>query len=93
MAEETLSTEELKTIIGIVWEALQEPRWNKDDLIDLGKCIYAKTPLKSMDEKLFNRLFPHVTAIARSIGTNLKKLPKQETLPAEKQPTEEESNG
>jgi hypothetical protein len=97
MADETLSTEELKTIIGIVWEALQAPRWNKDDLIDLGKTIYAKTPLKNMDEKLFIRLFPHIATIARSVGTKIKAMSKQETPESERskeeQTKEEETNG
>ena len=49
--------------IRAVWEALLAPKWGKDDLIDLGKAIYARKSLKDIDPRKFDGLLPHLIAI------------------------------
>ena len=70
--QETLSREELAYLIKILWEAQQAPSWNRDDLIEFGKAIFGKTPLKELDPKIFNRLFPHLKTMAEHLGVKLK---------------------
>ena len=41
----SLSKEEQAFLMKALWEALQMPPWNRDDLIDLGKLIFAKKSL------------------------------------------------
>ena len=70
----TLSKEELAWLIKAIIESLEIPDWTKDDLIEFGKMIWAKTSLKILaerDEKLFSRLFPHLTKVATHLGTKI----------------------
>ena len=69
---ESLSREEQAFLIKILWESLQAPPWSRDDLIEFGKAIFGKTPLKDLDPKKFDRLFPFLKQITDSLGTKLK---------------------
>jgi hypothetical protein len=69
---ELLSKEELAYLIKVVWEALQSPSWSRDDLIEFGKAIFGKTPLKDLEPKKFNQLFPFLKSIAEHLGIKLK---------------------
>lgn len=57
--------------IRTVWEALLAPNWTKDDLIDLGKAIFARTPLKRFDQAKFNRILPHLSKLAEVLEANI----------------------
>jgi hypothetical protein len=69
---ESLSREEQAFLIKILWEALQAPPWSRDDLIEFGKAIFGKTPLKDLDPKRFNQLFPFLKQITDHLGIKLK---------------------
>ena len=69
---ESLTREEQAFLIKILWESLQAPPWSRDDLIEFGKAIFGKTPLKDLDPKKFDRLFPFLKQITDSLGTKLK---------------------
>jgi hypothetical protein len=64
-ASTPLSKEETAFFIRAVWEALLSPLWLRNDLIDLGKAVHAKTPLAELDARLFERLLPHLTLVAQ----------------------------
>ena len=69
-----LTKEELAWLIKAIVESLEVPDWTKDDLIEFGKMIWAKTSLKILaerDEKLFGRLFPHLAKVATHLGTKI----------------------
>ena len=83
---ETLSKEELAYLIKIVWDALQAPSWSRDDLIEFGKAIFGKTPLKELDPKKFNQLFPFLKSIAEHLGAKLKETILPAPPPAADQP-------
>ena len=53
--------------IRAVWDALLAPSWNKDELIELGKAIYARRALKDLDAKQFDKLLPHLSAIVERL--------------------------
>lgn len=81
MTEKTeLSKEDMALLIRSLWEALLAPAWKKDDLIELGKLIFAKVSLKHVDDDLFGRLLPNLTAAAAALGHLL--LRPQATSPA-----------
>ena len=70
----TLTKEELAWLIKAIVESLEVPDWTKDDLIEFGKMIWAKTSLKTLaerNEKLFNRLFPLLAKVATYLGTKI----------------------
>jgi hypothetical protein len=69
---ESLSREEQAFLIKILWEALLIPPWSRDDLIEFGKAIFGKTPLKDLDPKKFNQLFPFLKQITDHLGIKLK---------------------
>ena len=69
---ETLTREEQAFLIKVQWEALQAPSWTRDDIIEFGKAIYAKTALKDLDPKKFNQLFPFLKQITDHLGIKLK---------------------
>ena len=81
---EPLSREEQAFLIKILWEALQAPPWSRDDLIEFGKAIFGKTPLKDLDPKKFTQLFPFLVQITNQLGTKLKEavLPAPPSAPA-----------
>ena len=61
--------------IRTLWETLLAPNWTKDDLIDLGKAIFAKTPLKRFDPVKFDRLFPHLVKITEALESKITPVP------------------
>jgi len=68
LAEKTKQQQQrLSLAIKTFWAALTRPNWTSDDLIALGKAVYAKQPLAALDEAVFQRIFPHL----QSIGTDL----------------------
>jgi hypothetical protein len=81
---ESLSREEQAFLIKILWESLQAPPWSRDDLIEFGKAIFGKTPLKDLDPKKFNQLFPFLKQITDNLGIKLKEavLPAPPQAPA-----------
>lgn len=56
--------EDLVFYIRSFWQAIVSAPWNRNDLIDLGKQVYAKVSLSDVDEKLFSRLLPRLKAVA-----------------------------
>jgi hypothetical protein len=81
--ESQLSREEQAFLIKILWESLQAPSWSRDDLIEFGKAIFGKTPLKDMDPKKFTQLFPFLKQITDNLGIKLKEavLPEPSSPP------------
>jgi hypothetical protein len=63
--------EEMAGLIRAIWEALLLPDWQSKDLIELGKLIYAKVPLRDVDPELFQRLLPNLSACARQLSTRV----------------------
>ena len=61
--------------IRAVWAALLAPNWTKDDLIDLGKAIFARTPLKNFDQTKFDRILPHLDAVTEMLEAKITPLP------------------
>jgi hypothetical protein len=71
---EPLSKEETAFLIRSFWEALLGPAWLKDDLIALGKLVFAKVRLRDIEPEMFQRLLPHLTAIANTLGPKVLKM-------------------
>jgi hypothetical protein len=69
---ETLSRDEVAGLIKMMWTALLAPDWTKDDLIDLGKTVFAKVSLAKIDDKLYMRLLPQLVKIAESLGLKVR---------------------
>jgi hypothetical protein len=67
----TLSQEDIAFYAKNIWSALLEPDWKYDDLVELGKAVYAKIPLNKMDDKKFNRLFPLLVKISQFLGEQI----------------------
>ena len=85
--QDILSTAEVAALIKATWTALLAPSWPKNDLIDLGKLIYAKIPLSKIDVELYGRLRPHLMAVAQELGRHMKKAhaaPATDATPLEK---------
>jgi len=74
-AKPELSREETAHYIRSIWEALLAPKWKRDDLIDLGKAIYAKCPLVELDDDLFARFMPNLAAMAEKLHLALGRKP------------------
>ena len=84
-----LTKEERAMLIKIQFAALQVPPWNKDDLISLGKIIFAKTDIKSLAEKdpsLFNRLLPHFAKIVDFLWDKILDAQNAQPAPVRAQP-------
>jgi hypothetical protein len=90
--EQPLSKEETALLIRSLWEALLEPPWLRNDLIDFGKLVFAKVPLKEIDPAVFAKLLPHLTTIARSLGKKILQHAAP-ALPASPAPPPERSDG
>jgi hypothetical protein len=58
--------------IRAVWDALLAPKWDKDVLIALGKCLYARRPLKELDADFFDRLLPLLVEIVEVLDAKFK---------------------
>lgn len=63
------SKEETAFYIKAFWDAMLAPKWLRDDLIELGKAVYAKEPLATLDDALFARLMPHLVQMAHVLGS------------------------
>lgn len=68
-AERTKHYQRLSQLIKALWAALLKPNWTYDELVSLGKAIFAKQRIESLDQKIFDRLLPHF----QLIGTELLK--------------------
>jgi hypothetical protein len=69
--ESEMTPEETKFLMLSLWDALVSPKWTKDDLIDFGKAIFSKKPLKDMTDKEFAKVFPFLKAITFELGKRL----------------------
>lgn len=69
--ESTLSKEEKAVLMKALWKALQAPTWTKDELVELGKAIFAKESLGKMADKRFEIIYPNLVAIVESLGAQL----------------------
>lgn len=69
--ESSLTKEEKAFLIKALWKALQSPSWTKDNLIELGKAIFAKQTLKEMPDARFEIIYPKLVSIAESLGVQL----------------------
>jgi hypothetical protein len=67
------SKEETAFYIKAFWDAMLAPKWLRDDLIELGKAVYAKEPLATLDDALFARLMPHLVEMANVLGAQIAK--------------------
>ena len=76
--------------IRTLWEALHAPKWTRDDLIDLGKAIFAKTPLKNLDPDKFDKLLPHLIDIVERLEAGLVKLPDPSPKPQDQEEAKRE---
>ena len=78
-----MSREDTAFYIRAMWTALLTPKWLRDDLIELGKAVFAKEALGSMDDTLFARLIPHLTEMANILGAQVAKKGAHDHRPAE----------
>lgn len=70
-ANPAMSREDIAFFINAIWSSFLAPEWLRDDLIELGKAVYAKTTLAKLDDKKFAQLLPFLTKMAESMGTKL----------------------
>jgi hypothetical protein len=78
-----MSKADTALLIRAFWDSLLVPAWKKDDLITLGKLVFAKVPLREIEPELFTRLLlPHLNTIALSLGKRLINIPAPATPPA-----------
>jgi len=68
-----MTKEEKSFLMLALWDALIEPKWTKDDLIDFGKAIFTKKKLKDMTDAEFGKVFPFLTNITVELGRKLTK--------------------
>lgn len=66
-----LSPEESAFFIKAIWEALIAPSWTRDDLIELGKVIFAKIPLGRLPDQQFAKLLPYLKTMASTVGKKI----------------------
>lgn len=66
-----MTPEEKKFLMLTLWDALIAPKWTKDTLIDFGKAIFSKKPLKDMSDKEFNLIFPFLRDATVELGKKL----------------------
>lgn len=83
--------EETASLIRTIWAALIEPKWTYEELVTLGKMVYAKVPIARIDKDVMGILLPklatiaqkiHVTAIQPLLGTHEKEPEKQPEVKA-----------
>ena len=58
--------------IRTIWEALLTPKWDRDLLISFGKLLYARRPLKEVDDTLFADLLPRLIEIVEVLEAKFK---------------------
>jgi len=68
-----ITAEDKKFLVNTIWEALQSPKWTKDDLVDFGTAIFSGKKLKDMKEITFNKIFPFLEVITMSVSDSLNK--------------------
>lgn len=66
-----LSKEDTAFFIRNLWEALITPTWTRDDIIELGKAVFAKVPLSKLDDKRFNQLLPYLTKMSENLALKI----------------------
>lgn len=66
-----ITAEDKKFLVNTIWEALQSPKWTKNDLIDFGTAIFSKKKLKDIDESVFNKIFPFLEIITLNVSEKL----------------------
>lgn len=64
----TMSKEDIAFFVRNIWESLLEPSWSRDDIIEFGKAVFAKTPLAKIPDDKFEKLLPYLSKIAESLG-------------------------
>jgi hypothetical protein len=67
----TLTREDTAFFIRNLWEALITPTWTRDDIIELGKSVFAKIPLSKLDDKKFNQLLPYLTKMSECLARKI----------------------
>lgn len=85
---------QLSWLITHLWDAMQAPTWKRvstSDLEKLGEALHSGKTLPELDDKLFDRIFPHLKIIAERMGeaifaTGQDRLP---GLPEHAPPTQE----
>ena len=70
-----------------LWDALLAPNWTSDDLIYVGKAIYARTPLKKFAPDKFDRILPHLDKVAEILEAKVAPLPADSPEAAPEPPT------
>jgi hypothetical protein len=66
-------------LINALWTSLLAPPWAKNDLIEVGKLVYAKVELKDVDGPLFDRLLPSLSKAAAVLGQKILQLTSDKT--------------
>ena len=67
----TMSKEDTAFFVKTIWEALLIPSWTKDDLIELGKAVFAKVALAKLDNQRFERLLPFLVKISEILADRI----------------------
>jgi len=88
-----MSNEEMAFLTKTLWEALQTPRWLKNDLIEFGMAIFSKKSLKAMDDKVFARIFPFLQQVAESMAEKLAEKANAVAAEFEAESVKEETGG
>ncbi len=70
-----VSREDVAFYMKSIWDALSTPTWTRDGLIELGKAIYAKTPLGKLTDRQFEQLFPQLSAMAQHLAASVAQRP------------------
>jgi len=85
-----LGKEEIAFLIKAMWRALRAPGWtfaNRKDLEKIGEAIFAGKDLRDIDDRLYDRIFPHLVTIATSLGNTLLNYERHEPASAPAAPT------
>jgi hypothetical protein len=65
---------QLSQVIKTLWASLIKPAWTSDDLVALGKSIYAKQPISMVDQEVFCRLLPYLQIVGEELLQKIKQL-------------------
>ena len=75
------NAEESAHYVKSLWKSLLVADWSPDDLIELGKVVYARCALADLSNEVFGRLLPHLTKVASHLGNLLYQRP-PEAIPS-----------
>jgi hypothetical protein len=77
-----LTKEDTAFFIRNLWESLITPTWTRDDIIELGKAVFAKIPLSKLDDKKFNQLLPYLSEMSGYLAHRIhaRIISEQETM-------------